>query len=191
MPHTLVELQDDFAASPLLAMPVAGVVVWTLSGVAGFLLPEKRAALAMFVFMPCVFPLAIFISLFSGENLLGRGSPRNPLDTLFGYEVLMANLCWAIAIPFWMVMPSSLPLSCAVLTALMWVPLSWLIRHPVGLWHALGRITVVVPAWFLFPQQRFVLIPAIVVLGYLAAIVVLARRHADLIAGSNPATAAQ
>ena len=89
----------------------------------------------------------------------------------------MANLVWAIAIPFWLVEPSSLPLSVGVLAGLMWVPLSWMIQHWVGLFHAIVRTVLVVAVWFLFPSQRFVLIPLVIVVVYLISIVALVKRR--------------
>ena len=100
----------------------------------------------------------------------------NELDRLFLLTVLMANLVWAIAIPFFMIEPTSLPLTLGVLAGLMWVPLSWMIQHWVGLFHGIARTGLVVAAWYMFPDHRFVAVPAVVVLVYLISIVALATR---------------
>jgi ethanolamine transporter EutH len=89
----------------------------------------------------------------------------------------MANLVWAIAIPFWLIEPSSLPLSVGVLAGLMWVPLSWMIQHWVGLFHAITRTVLVAGAWFTFPSLRFTLIPGVIVIIYLVSIVALVGRR--------------
>jgi hypothetical protein len=88
----------------------------------------------------------------------------------------MSILVWGIAIPFWMIEPSSLPLSGGILAGLMWVPLSWIIQHWVGLFHAITRTVLVVGAWFLFPDHRFIVIPVLIVIVYLISIVALATR---------------
>ena len=88
--------------------------------------------------------------------------------------ILLALL--AIAIPFFMIEPTSLPLTVGILTGLMWVPFSWMIQHWVGLFHGIARTVLVTAAWYLFPQRRFVAIPAVIVVIYLITIVVLARR---------------
>ncbi len=88
----------------------------------------------------------------------------------------MALLVWAIAIPFYMVEPSSLPLSVGILVGLMWVPFSWMIQHWIGLFHGITRTVLVVAAWYVFPAQRFVVIPVVIVIIYLISIYVLARR---------------
>jgi hypothetical protein len=68
-------------------------------------------------------------------------------------------------------------LSAGILAGLMWIPVSWMIRHWVGLFHAIARTILVVIAWFLFPQDRFTVVPAVIVLVYLISIAVLMRRR--------------
>ena len=58
----------------------------------------------------------------------------------------------------------------------MWIPLSWILNHWVGLFHAIARSVLATFAWFLLPEHRFVAIPAIIVAVYLVSIVALARR---------------
>lgn len=88
----------------------------------------------------------------------------------------MSWLVFAIAIPFFMVEPASLPLSVGILTGLMWLPFSWMIQHWVGQFHAFARTFLVIIVWFVFPDQRFVVIPAVIVVIYLITIYVLATR---------------
>ncbi len=89
----------------------------------------------------------------------------------------MASMVWAIAIPFFMIEKSSLPLSVGILAGLMWIPYSWIIQHWIGLFHGISRTVLVVAAWYLFPQHRFVAIPAVIVIIYLITIFVLATRQ--------------
>ena len=105
--------------------------------------------------------LGIFFARFTGEDLFGTKS-QNELDGLFMLSLLMSNLVWGIAIPFWMIEPSSLPLSAGILAGLMWVPFSWILKHWVGLFHGITRTVLIVTAWFLFPDHRFVAIPWLV-----------------------------
>ena len=173
---TLRELRAEFGRSRFLAMPIAGTVAWTIAGVLGAILPEDDASIALFVCMGSIFPLGILIARFTGEDLLGTKS-QNELDRLFGLNILMANLVWGIALPFWLTEPSSLPLGAGILAGLMWVPFSWMLRHWIGLFHAITRTVLVVLAWFLFPNDRFVAVPAVIVLVYLVSIRVLATRR--------------
>ncbi len=174
--RTLSALRADFGRSPMLAMPIAGTIVWTAAGVFGALLNEGTAAIALFLCLGAVFPLGAVIARFTGEDLFGTQS-KNELDGLFGMNILMANLVWGIAIPFWLVETSSLPLSLGILAGLMWVPLSWMIQHWVALFHGIVRTGLVTSAWFFFPDHRFTLIPAIIVVIYLISIAALVTRQ--------------
>jgi hypothetical protein len=90
----------------------------------------------------------------------------------------------AIAIPFFLVMPASLPLSVGVLSGMMWLPLSWMLQHWIGIVHGGLRTVLVVAAWYLFPAQRFVVVPFVIAALYVFAIVVLDMRWRALKAGS-------
>ena len=172
---TLRELRAEFAGRRFLAMPIAGAIAWTIAGVLGALLPAL-AWLALFICTGIIFPVGLLVARFLGEDLLGKTRKNNEFDRLFLLTVLMANLVWAIAIPFFMIVPSSLPLSLGILAGLMWVPFSWMIQHWVGLFHGIARTVLVVAAWYLFPRHRFVVIPAVIVVIYLISIYVLATR---------------
>ena len=174
---TLSELRASFGRSRMLSMPIAGAIAWSAAGVSGAILDDAdTASIALFLCMPAVFPIALLISRFTGEDVFGAKG-QNELDRLFGFGILMSMLVWGIAIPFWMVEPSSLPLSGGILAGLMWVPLSWILQHWVGLFHAIARTVLVASAWFLFPDHRFVVIPALIVIVYLISIVALATRQ--------------
>lgn len=172
----LSELRAEFGRSRFLAMPIAGAVAWSAAGVFGATLPARQASIALFLCLPAVFPLGLLFARFTGEDLFGTKS-HNELDSLFLLGLLMANLVWAIAIPFWMLEPSSLPLSAGILAGLMWIPFSWIIQHWIGIFHSLTRTVLVVAAWFVFPDQRFVVIPAVIVVVYVISILALATRR--------------
>jgi hypothetical protein len=86
-------------------------------------------------------------------------------------------MVWAIAIPFFLKEPSSLPLTVGILTGLMWIPFSWMIEHWIGIVHGIARTVLVTAAWYLFPKDRFVVIPLVIVAMYAVTIVVLKRRR--------------
>lgn len=79
-----------------------------------------------------------------GDNIIGGTRTSGELDRLFLLTVLMANLAWRIATPFFMIEPPSLPLSLGILSGLMWVPLSWMIQHWVGIFNGATRTILVV-----------------------------------------------
>jgi hypothetical protein len=174
--RSLDEQRREFSRSPLLAMPIAGTIAWTLIGITSLFVPVGLAAWILFICTGMIFALGLLIARFLGEDLLGNTRNTNEFDRLFFTTVQMSWLVFAIAIPFFMIEPTSLPLSVGILAGLMWLPLSWIIQHWVGAFHAFTRTALVTIAWFLFPDQRFVVIPAIIVAIYLITIYVLARR---------------
>ena len=58
----------------------------------------------------------------------------------------------------------------------MWVPLSCIIQHWVGIFHTVARTALVTAAWNLTPHRRFVVIPAVIVGVYVVTIVILEQR---------------
>ena len=173
---TLRELRADFAriSGRSISMPLAGAIAWTVAGVLGALLPVGPASLALFFCTGMTFPLGILLSRLLHESVLER---KNELARLMILNVLMVNLFWAVAIPFYMVGPSSLPLTLGIFPGLLWIPFSWIIDHRIGLFHGIARTVLVVAAWFLFPHHRFVVIPGLVVVIYLITVLVLATRR--------------
>lgn len=172
---TLEEQRVEFSRSRFLAMPLAGTIAWAVIGIAGAFVPVGLAAWILFIATGMIFALGLFLARFLGEDLIGK-SRNNEFDQLFFQSVLMAWLVFAIAIPFFMIEPTSLPLSVGILAGLMWLPFSWIIRHWVGQFHAFTRTFLVTIAWYIFPDQRFVIIPAIIVVIYLITIYILITR---------------
>ena len=172
--------REAFARRRFLAMPLAGALAWTAAGIAGAVLPLAGAVWALFITTGAIAYLGIGLSRFTGEHFMDRSRPRNPFDALFFSTVAMALLVYAIAIPFFMVEPTSLPLSVGILSGLMWLPTAWLIRHWIGAFHAIARTVLVLAAWLAWPEARFVAVPAVIVAIYAVTIVVLERRWKQL-----------
>jgi len=174
--RTLDEQRAEFARNRFLSMPIAGAIAWSITGVGGGFLPVGLAAWLLFISTGSIFGLGLLVARFVGEDLLGKTRPKNTFDDLFLLTIVMAWLVFAIAVPFFMIEPTSLPLTVGILAGLMWVPFSWMIQHWVGLFHGISRTLLVVAAWYVFPHHRFVVIPAIIVVVYLVTILVLASR---------------
>lgn len=184
---SLDEHRARFASSPFLAMPIAGTLAWTGIGLAGLLLPTHLAAWALFIGTGMIFSLGLLVARFTGEDLLGRQRPGNPFDALFMRTVVMAWLVFAIAIPFFRLEPTSLPLTVGILAGLMWLPFGWMIQHWVGAFHSVARTILCLAAWYAFPDRRFVAIPAVIVSIYLVTIVALTARSRARISRDQPA----
>jgi hypothetical protein len=174
--RTLEEQRREFASRRGIAMPLAGMVAWSVVGVAGVFLPPGPEVWVLFGATGSILFLGIFFSRFTGENFLDKQRPKNVFDSLFLHTVAMAVLVYAIAIPFFQSDYTSLPLSVGILSGLMWLPLSWIIGHWVGTFHTLARTALVTAVWYAFPRYRFIVVPAVIVAVYAVTIVVLEMR---------------
>ena len=175
--RTLDEQRIEFKNGKFLATPIAGLIAWLIVGIAGITLSAQLTVWVLFVTTGSIAYLGMFISKFTGENFLAKDKPKNEFDTLFFFTVGQAVLVYSIAIPFFLVDYSSLPLTVGILTGLMWLPFSWMIKHWVGIFHALTRTIVVLVLWYLLPEQRFIAIPFAIVLIYSITISVLINRN--------------
>jgi hypothetical protein len=177
---SLEAYRSEFATNRFLAMPMAGMLAWAVIGIASPWLSATGKVWLLFVATGSIFYLGLLISKLTGEDLLGRQRPKNPFDGLFMASVLSAWLVFAIAIPFMQADYTSLPLTVGILAGLMWLPFSWIINHWIGYFHGIARTILLLAAWYLWPDQRFVILPAIIVLIYLITLFVLTKRHRHL-----------
>ena len=174
--RSLEDQRNEFSQSRFLAMPIAGTIAWAIIGIVSPFVSESLAAWVLFICTGMIFGLGLIVARFLGEDLIGNTRDTNEFDRLFFVTVQMSWLVFAIAIPFFMIEPTSLPLTVGILAGLMWLPFSWIIQHWIGTFHAFARTLLVTIAWFAFPDLRFVVIPAIIVVIYLITIYVLAKR---------------
>ena len=167
-----------FLDSKFLAMPIAGALAWAAIGVVGAVAPLAVQVWAVWIGTGMIFYLGLAVARLTGEDLLGRERRSDFFDRVFLLAVGSSLLVFAVAIPFFLVEPTSLPLSVGVLSGLMWLPFSGLISHWVGAFHGVVRTVGVVAVWYLLPDDRFVAVPAVIVAVYLVTIAALARRYA-------------
>jgi hypothetical protein len=176
MKRTLEAQRIEFANQKFLATPLAGLIVWAIIGLAGIFFPDFVAVWTIFIGTGSIVYLGLFLSKFTGENFLDKSKPKNEFDSLFLFTAAQAILVYSIAIPFFLVDYSSLPMTVGILTGLMWLPFSWIIKHWVGIFHALIRTVIVLTLWYLLPEHRFIAIPFSIVLIYILTIIILAKR---------------
>lgn len=166
-----------FSNKKFIATPLSGLIVWTIIGFSGLFFSDYITVWTLFIGTGSIVYLGLFLSKFTGENFLDKSKPKNEFDTLFLYGVAQAVLVYAIAIPFFLVDYTSLPMSVGILTGLMWLPFSWIIKHWVGIFHTLLRTVVVLLLWYIFPDQRFVAIPFAIVLIYILTFIIFYFRR--------------
>ena len=176
MERSLEEQRIEFSNRSFTATPLAGLIAWMLVGISSLFFPDTVTVWVLFIGTGSIVYLALFISKFTGENFLDKTKPKNAFDGLFMYTVGQAVLVYAIAIPFFLIDYSSLPLTVGILTGTMWIPFSWIIRHWVGIFHSISRTIVVLGLWYALPDYRFTAIPFAIVLIYILTIVLLRKR---------------
>lgn len=174
--RTLEQQRIEFINQKFLATPLAGLIIWTLIGLIGIFFSDFVAVWSIFIGTGSIVYLGLFLSKFTGENFLDKSKPKNEFDTLFLFTAGQAILVYSIAIPFFLVDYSSLPMTVGILTGLMWLPFSWIIKHWVGVFHTLTRIIIVLTLWYLLPEYRFIAIPFAIVLIYIFTIIILKNR---------------
>lgn len=74
------------------------------------------AVWSIFIGTGSIVYLALFVSKFTGEDFLDKTKPKNEFDKLFFFTVAQALLAYSIAIPFFILDYSSLPMSVGILT---------------------------------------------------------------------------
>jgi hypothetical protein len=174
--RTLEQQKEEFKQKKLLASPIAGLIAWLTVAISGLLFPDKVTVWVLFIATGSIVYLAMGISKFTGENYLDKNKPKNTFDKLFFLTVAQAILVYSIAIPFFILDYTSLPLTVGVLTGLMWIPLTWIIDHWVGLFHSIVRTILVLILWYLFPSDRFIAIPIAIIIVYIVSIIILKNR---------------
>ena len=176
MDRTIEEQRIAFSNRKFLATPLAGVIAWLIIGISGLIFPDRITVWILFIATGSIVYLGLFISKFTGEDFLDKSKPKNVFDNLFLFTVGQAVLVYAIAIPFFLLDYSSLPMTVGILTGTMWLPFSWIIKHWVGIFHALIRTILVLLLWYLFPEHRFVAIPFAIICIYLLTLFILRNR---------------
>jgi len=178
--RSLDEQRVEFSQNRFIAMPIAGMIMWAIVGIGAFFLNPFQKSMLLYIAVGSIFYLALLIAKFTGEDILNRSKPKNTFDRLFFYSIIMALLVFSIAIPFAQQDYTSIPLTVGILTGLMWIPFSWIIEHWIGLFHAVSRTLLIVLAWYVFPEHRFITIPFIIIVIYAITIFVLEKRYQNL-----------
>src|SRR5690606_19408519 len=141
--RTLEAQKREFKQRTLLATPLSGLIAWLIIGISGMFFSPTVTVWVLFIATGAIVYLAMGISKLTGEDFLDKKKPKNTFDTLFFYTVAQAILVYSIAIPFFLLDYTSLPLTIGILTGLMWVPLTWIIDHWVGLFHSILRTILI------------------------------------------------
>jgi hypothetical protein len=176
MNRTLDVQREEFKKHLFIGTPLAGLIIWAIICICSFFISEQNMPWIIFIGTGSIVYIGMFVSKFTGENFMDRSKPKNEFDHLFLVTVGMAMLVYSIAIPFFLIEPTSLPMTVGILTGLMWLPFSWIIEHWVGYFHTISRTILVLAAWYIFPDLRFTVIPLIIVAIYTITLIILRKR---------------
>ncbi|WP_434927057.1 DUF7010 family protein [Shewanella sp. HL-SH2] len=150
-----------------LAMPLSGMIVWSLLLVLSFVLPASEMIMAVFIGTGSIVYLAMGVSRLTGENIqFKKKHQRNWFESVFLAAMGMSLLTFAISIPFFMENYLALPFALAVQTGLMWLVHGVLAAQKVAIVHAVVRTAACVTAFLLWPELSFQIQPFIVVCCY-------------------------
>lgn len=174
--RSLDQQKREFEQRRFIAMPLAGTLVWLVIGIISLFASKTVTVWSLFIGTGSIAYIGMGLSKLTGEDFMDKSKPRNTFDRLFFLCVGQALLVFAIAIPFFQLDYTSLPVTVGILTGLMWMPVTWLINHWVGIFHAVSRTGLLVAVWYLLPQHRFIGATATIVAIYLVTIVVLECR---------------
>lgn len=173
---TLDQYREEYKQKKLLAMPIAGCFTWAVLGILGTFINSQYMGLITFIGTGMIFYIALGIAKLTNEALFVKKSERNPFDNLFLSTVLMSVMGYGLVIPMTQLDNTTVPLSVGIISGLMWLPLSWTLQHPLGIIHTVTRTVSLVTLWYLFPEDRFVVLPFAIVLIYLFSIYQLYSR---------------
>lgn len=172
----LMALQDDFRRGSTLALPVAGLLVWSALGLAAFALAELIIANLSLYIMAAILPLAYMIDRARGRNLFAGGT-RNPLTRLFLWSI--AGI--AVTVPVIVLGartgdPLLMVLGMAILAGVIWIPYGWAANDPVGGRHAIVRALGCYGAYVYAPDPyKASAICGVVAIAYLYSLVFMRR----------------
>jgi hypothetical protein len=174
---TLDDLRADFRRTSSIEMPVAGILIWSLLGLASLRLTPGALATATLYASGAIFPLALLIGRLRGRNLLAGGT-SNPLTTMFLQNLALVVLLWIMLIATHRAGqdPLALVLGGGVIMGLIWISFGWAVGTLTGLFHAIGRTLLCIAAYTLVPAPwTGGAICAAVILAYLLTLPVLIR----------------
>ena len=177
MERTLNDLRLDFRRTSSIEMPIAGILVWSLLGLASIRLTPGALATATLYASGAIFPLSLVIGRVRGRNILAGGT-SNPLTTMFLQNLALVVLLWVMLIATHRDGhdPLALVLGGAVIMGLIWISFGWAVGTRTGLLHAIGRTLLCVAAYALVPAPwTGGAICAAVVVSYLITLPILIR----------------
>lgn len=152
-------------------IPLAGGLWWSALAALGGAVSHHLWSLAAFVASGLLFPLALGIAKLARVDFM---RDRTAVTSVLFPTFVSMLLFWPIAIATFWEANTLTPLVLAVGMSIHWPVIGWSYGRPgpyIG--HAIVRAVACFLAWKLFPEARFMLVPAVVAAAYFATVLVL------------------
>ncbi|NMH61515.1 hypothetical protein HCJ96_15905 [Alteromonas sp. MYP5] len=181
----LEQQRNIFKQSRLVAMPLAGTIVWAVIGMTAPFVDEVTKAWMLYLGTGAIFYIGAGLSYLTGENFFSKKRLNTTFDSLFFVSIIMSLMVFAIALPIASIDHTTLPLTVGILAGLMWMPLSWIIEHWVGYFHTIARTLGIVTVWYLFPEARYEAVSAVIVAIYAVSLFALEKRYQSVCSATH------
>lgn len=167
---SLTDLRASYVASSTDAMPIAGVIAWSVLALLALWLGPALPYWAVLVAPAAPLPLAVLIDKARGRPTIFDGDASHPMTGLFlqFMSVIGVFVFLVIAIAKG---PAALALGIGIVSGLIWVPHGWSAGSRAGMVQFVLRAVLCFAAYFLAPSGLKVpAIAAAVALSYVHAI---------------------
>jgi hypothetical protein len=158
-----------------IALPAAGCMYWLGLSVAGYFLKPQMWFFVSAFSSGLIFPLGLLLSKPLKSDILKTASP---LNGIIGPALIAMAMFWPLAIAGAASNVSFITLALAIGMGIHWPVIGWMYGRKVYLLHGIIRTVGTTMLWYIFPDQRFVLIPVFVSLAYLITIFGIKRELA-------------
>lgn len=157
-------------------MPLAGLIVWALMGVAALFVPTAVVGWMAVYVMAAILPLAFAIEKLRDRNPFVKDD--NPVSQLFFQSIIGIGLMFPLVIGAVDAAgdPNIMVLGVAILAGVIWIPYGWGANDPVGLRHAIARaVGCYIAYWFSPDDLKAACICAVVALSYIYSLVAMRK----------------
>lgn len=149
----------------------AGLIFWIFVAVLGQIYPLDAARIFWLVGTFFIFPIAVISSRLFGADPFTKG---NHLADLVGYtHMSVIAMSFPLVLASFLYYPEAMLLVMAIAYCIDFYVMSWAYGSSLFWIHAAVRVVAVSGIWFLLPDWRLPLIPAVIALLYLLTILAI------------------
>ncbi|MEP3052192.1 MAG: hypothetical protein ABJP48_05545 [Erythrobacter sp.] len=175
---SLPDARRDYLANSTTAMPIGGLIAWSLLAIALFAFSDHLPPWAPFVAAALPVPIALLIDKVRGTIGVWSQGNDNPIAKLFLQSIWIITLL--IPLLFIAAQQSGdadlLVLGMGILAGVVWVPHGWGANDPAGFRHFLMRAVLCYAVYLFAPEPiRGAAIAAAVAAIYIYALIAMKK----------------